>query len=93
MTAGRPIRRGTMAVEEDSVMAATEPKRETLPPVRELTEEESRQHFDALAHKHLGIGAEEFWRRLDAGEYADIIDDPMDHPWVGYLAQLSNSVR
>lgn len=74
-------------------MAATESKPETLPPVRELTVEESRQHFEGLAQKHLGISAEEFWRRLDAGDYADIIDDPMDHPWVGYLAQLSNSVR
>ena len=84
--------RGTMAVQEESTVA-TETKRETLPPVRELTEEESRQHFDALARKHLGISAEEFWRRLDAGEYADIVDDPIDHPWVGRLAQLSNSVR
>jgi len=74
-------------------MAATEPKQETLPPVRELTVEESRQHFDGLARQHLGVSAEEFWRRLDAGEYADIIDDPFDHPWVGRLAQLSNSVR
>lgn len=74
-------------------MAATEPKPETLPPVQVLTEEEWYEHFDGLARKHLGVSGEEFLRRLDAGDYADIVDDPFDHPWVGYLAQLSNSVR
>lgn len=74
-------------------MAATEPKQDIAPPVQVLTEEEWYAHFDGLARKHLGISGEEFLRRLDDGEYADIVDDPFDHPWVGRLAQWSNSVR
>lgn len=62
-------------------------------PVRVLTEEESWRRFDALAREHLDIGGDEFLRRLDANEYAAIVDDPAGHQWVVYLAALGGSVR
>ena len=74
-------------------MAITEQETDLLPPIVELCPEESWAHFDEATRTRLGMTGEEFLRRLDAGEFAEIIDDPADHPWVGYLAQLSISVR
>lgn len=74
-------------------MATTETEPTTLPPVVELSPEEARLDFDATARRHLDMTGEEFLRRLDAGEFEPIIDDPIDHPWIGYLAQLSRHVR
>ena len=68
----------------------TEP---TLPPVQFATPEESRAHFDAMARELLGISGTEFLRRLDAGEYDYIIDDPDHHRTVGYLWALSETAR
>ena len=64
-----------------------------LPPIVYPTHEETKAHFDAKAQELLGISSDEFLRRLDAGEYDDIIDDPMHHRTVGYLWALSETVR
>jgi hypothetical protein len=69
-------------------MATTEPEVEVLPPVVELTPEEAWARFDGLARQHLGMSGEEFLRRLDAGEFEEIVDDPAEHPWIGYLAHI-----
>ena len=74
-------------------MATTEQETETLPPIVELSPEESWADFDEATRTRLGLTGEEFLRRLDAGEFNEIIDDPINHRWVGYLAQLSRSVR
>jgi len=37
-----------------------------------LTEEEAVAAFDALARRGMGISGEEFLRRWDAGEWADV---------------------
>jgi hypothetical protein len=60
-----------------------------LPPVQELTVEETRDFFDRMARELLGIGADEFRRRWNAGEYDAIADDG-DHSDIMYLALLGN---
>jgi hypothetical protein len=74
-------------------MAITEMESEVLPPLVELTPEEAWAHFDASVRRRLGMSGDEFLRRLDAREFEEIIDDQFNHPWVGYFAQLSLSVR
>jgi hypothetical protein len=76
-----------------TVMAITKLKAEVLPPVVELTPEEEWADFDANARARLGISGQEFLRRLDAGEYAEIVDDPINHPGVSYLAYLAPVAR
>ncbi len=39
--------------------------------VEEMTVDEGRAMFDALCRDRLGVGREEFLRRLDAGAYDD----------------------
>ena len=63
------------------------------PPREVLTEEETLAYFDATARKHLQMSGTEYLRRFDEGAFDEIVDDPSNHPWVGYLAQLSRSVR
>lgn len=48
----------------------------------DLTPEEAWAEFDAEVRTRLGIGAADFARRYDAGEY----DDPDDDPVVRTLA-------
>lgn len=43
-----------------------------VPPVDHLTPEEARELFDSDVRRLLGITTEEFLRRWDAGEYADL---------------------
>ena len=43
--------------------------------VIELTPEQAWEHFDADVRRRLGISANEFARRFDAGEYGDPDDD------------------
>jgi hypothetical protein len=45
-----------------------------------MSPEEGRQYFDDEVRKVLSISGEEFLRRLDAGEYRDIPDDPEHWP-------------
>ena len=49
-------------------------------------------YFEEQAQALLGMTGEEFRQRLDAGEFADIIDDP-DHSDVLYLALLARVAR
>jgi hypothetical protein len=58
-----------------------------LPPVQELTIEETRAFFDRMARELLGISADEFRRRWNAGEYDAIADDG-DHSDIMYLAMF-----
>lgn len=74
-------------------MATTETDPLTLPPVVELTPEEAWAGFDHACRRRLGMSGEEFVRRLDAGDFDDIVDDPINHPGYSFLAMLSLSVR
>jgi hypothetical protein len=65
---------------------ATNPEEE-LPPLYILTPEEARAQFDARARELMGISGEEFLRRLDAGEYDEIYDDPR-HPHGMHVVDL-----
>jgi hypothetical protein len=60
-----------------------------LPQVQELTVEETRAFFDRMARELLGISADEFRRRWNAGEYDAIVDDG-DHSDILYLALVGN---
>jgi hypothetical protein len=55
-----------------------------------LTREQARIHFDMEVREKLGISGEEFLRRLDAGDYDDVIDLPGD---IGMLEMFSHVVR
>jgi hypothetical protein len=41
-----------------------------------LSKEEGRAYFEEAIPRMLGISADEFLRRYDAGEYADLPDTP-----------------
>jgi hypothetical protein len=71
-------------------MAKTTPKIETQP--LDLSPEESRAYFDAEVQALLGISGDEFLRRLDAGDYADMPDDA-EHADIIYLAILGSFGR
>jgi hypothetical protein len=57
-----------------------------------LTGEDARAYFEDEVQRELGISGTEFLRRLDAGEYDEIYDDP-DHREIGHLEMLSHVVR
>lgn len=63
------------------------PRESAADEVRLLNEDEARKLFDVQARKLVGMSGAEFVRRLDAGEYADILDDPA-RPELMYLAML-----
>ena len=60
----------------------------TVPEVQVLPPEESRAFFDRQTRELVGMSGAEFLRRLDAGEFDDILDSS-DHPDLMYLALLS----
>lgn len=64
----------------------------TIAPSKVLTLDESRAFAEAEAQRLLGISIQEFIRRLDAGEYDDVID-VSGHWQIGYLEDLSRVVR
>jgi hypothetical protein len=72
---------------------ATQVDSEASPRIEVLTPAEERADFDATARTRLGMSGEEFLRRLDAGEFDAIVDDPINHQWVSWLAALSRYVR
>jgi len=78
-----------MARTEDEQRAGAD---EMLPPVVELTPEEGRAFFDARVREEMGISGEEFLRRLDAGEFNEVLDDP-DYPYLMYLYMISPLAR
>jgi hypothetical protein len=69
----------------------TEPQ-PTEPQPRELSPEEGRAFFDQRARALVGMSGEEFIRRLDAGEFDAVLDDP-DHDAHMRLALLSSFGR
>jgi hypothetical protein len=60
--------------------------------IRWLEPAEERALFEERTHALLGISGEEFLRRLDAGEYDPVFDDP-DHRDITYLVMLSVVAR
>lgn len=54
----------------------TSKSRKTGVTYREITREEAWTMLDADIRRYLGIGAEEFAHRYNAGEYDDPDDDP-----------------
>jgi hypothetical protein len=56
-----------------------------------LDDEETRAYFDATARELLGMSGDEFLRRLDAGEWRDVIDDGEhgDHLYLAMLRRLA----
>jgi hypothetical protein len=73
-------------------MATTETE-PTRPPIVELSPEEAWADFDNACRRRLGMSGEEFIRRLDAGDFDEIVDDPINHPGYSHLAMLSDIVR
>lgn len=64
---------------------------EKLPPVKELTQEESWELFDQQARAWLGISGEEFIRRFEANEFTEEqLDSDSD---IVYLAMKLPVVR
>ena len=57
---------------------ATNPRDDTVP-AYEITPEEQREQFESRVRELMGMSGEEFLRRLDAGEYDEIIDST-SHP-------------
>lgn len=74
-------------------MATTDIESETLPPIVELSDEKAWADFDDQCRRRLGMSGEEFVRRLDAGDFAEIVDDPINHPGYSFLAMVSGIVR
>lgn len=70
-----------MALPHESV------EEESAPDIIILEDEEARAHFDAAARELLGMSGEEFLRRLDAGEWEEVIDDG-EHQDHLYLAMI-----
>ncbi|HEY7068265.1 MAG TPA: hypothetical protein VII06_42845 [Chloroflexota bacterium] len=60
--------------------------------IRWLSPEKGRQFVNEQARKRLGISGEEFLRRLDAGEYQNIPDDPEHGPLIE-LSMLTDFAR
>ncbi len=57
-----------------------------------LTRSGEVEFFDRQARALLGMSGDEFRRRLEAGEFADTVDDP-DHSDLMYLALLADVAR
>lgn len=57
---------------DDDVRAAID----ELPPMIWLTPEESWEYFDQEARQVAGVSGEEFIRKVRAGDYHDIPDEP-----------------
>jgi hypothetical protein len=76
---GTPVlRRASVAME--AMMALPHESVEDEESVRDsiiwLEGEEARAYFDATARELVGMSGEEFLRRLDSGEWYEVIDDP-----------------
>lgn len=59
--------------------------------VIEFTLEEAWADYAYKTRLYMDMEPDEFFRRLDAGEYNEIIDDPEND--ILYLAQLGNGLR
>jgi hypothetical protein len=56
-----------------------------------LEDDEARAYFDKTARELVGMSGEEFLRRLDSGEWYEVIDDPeyRDHLYLSMLRPLA----
>jgi hypothetical protein len=56
-----------------------------------LEDDEAHAYFDKSARELLGMSGEEFLRRLDAGEWKDVIDDGehIDHLWLATMRSFA----
>jgi hypothetical protein len=56
-----------------------------------LEDDEARAYFDASARELVGMSGEEFLRRLDSGEWHDVIDDPeyADHLFLASMRSFA----
>jgi hypothetical protein len=56
-----------------------------------LEDDEARAYFDQTARELVGMSGEEFLRRLDAGEWEDVIDDGdhNDHLWLAMMRSFA----
>lgn len=63
------------------------PDRDTDDGIIWLDDDEARAYFDAQARELVGMSGEEFLRRLDAGEWDEVIDDGEhdDHLWLAMM--------
>ena len=68
------------------------PHEDHMVDVIELTEEEFYEEFDRATREWVGLSADEFMRRWDAGEYAEIDDDPAHYP-IMHLAGAAEFLR
>ena len=68
------------------------PDRDTDDGIIWMDDEEARTYFDAQTRELVGMSGEEFLRRLDSGEWHEVIDDG-EHPDHLYLAMLSRLAR
>jgi hypothetical protein len=59
---------------------------------RYVTPEEGRRMFDEAARKIMGMSGDEFIRRWDAGEYAEVFDKE-GYRHIGHLAGLISFAR
>lgn len=66
------------------------PERDTDESIIWLDDDEARAYFDRQARELVGMSGEEFLRRLDAGEWDDVIDDG-EHNDHLYLAIMRRS--
>jgi hypothetical protein len=67
------------------MMATTQEK--LIGGVKIVDADEASDIFDALSRQLMNISGEEFLRRWEAGEYADVVDTP-DHLHITRLALL-----
>lgn len=63
-----------------------------LPPIRVLNREESRAFFDDKVRELLGISADQFVERWNAGEFAEVLDNSHRSD-IMYLTLLGNLGR
>jgi hypothetical protein len=56
-----------------------------------LSDDEARARFDQTSRDLLGMSGDEFLRRLDAGEWKDLIDDGEhpDHLWLAMMRSFA----
>ena len=56
-----------------------------------LDDEEARAYFDKEARELLGMSGEELLRRLDSGEWDEVIDDGehSDHLWLAMMRSFA----
>ena len=67
------------------------PQRSDAGDITILQGDEARAYFDAEAHELVGMSGEEFLRRLDSGEWDEVIDEPeyRDHLFLASMRSFA----